>query len=368
MSAFLLAAHASAAVNRWTSQGPNLGETRVIALSASDPSTLYAGSLYAGVFRSDDRGVHWRDTNSPPTYALAVDPTTSATIYLGTRGSGILKSNDEGASWTGVEGLVTPFSRYISAIVVDGTAPDTLYAATLGGVYKSFDRGCTWQAMNTGLPLSEDTLYTETLVIDPSNPAILYLGTFSSGAYRSTDAGSSWSPISVGLAYLTVSSIAIDPSNPERLWAVNDYYFGDPGGGVGAVFETEDSGQSWSPASSGLPAAVMVTILVDPASPSTLWVSIPGSGVFRSDDGAASWTASSSGLSDLTRRRWRSCTDLRRGCSSVPGLPVSLAATTGAPPGSRAAMAWLRLAGSDSPRLPPRRVWSSRRDTVSAAP
>jgi len=171
-----------------------------------------------------------------------------------------------------------------------------VYATTLGGVFKSLDGGCSWNDINTGL---SGAGYTTTLAIDPTNPSNLYLGRFYDRIWRSVDGGESWSPVSEGLPYQTVTSIAIDPTNPDHLWVADVYYFEDVGGGVGAVYESEDAGQTWSPASNGLPTVILSTLVLDPQDPTKLWLSTESNGVFRTVDGAATWTAASAGLEVL---------------------------------------------------------------------
>ena len=192
------AAPASAGVNRWTSQGPDGGSAYAITVDPSNPSIVYAGTYFAGVFRSDDGGSHWRALNSGTSYiaTIALDPSRTATVYAA--GAGFFKSTDGGLSWVTLMDGVPPYGQIVADLAIDASAPDTIYAATLDGVYKSVDGGCTWAAMNAGLPESDGIFYTNSITIDPSNPSILYLGSNFIGAFKSLDAGVSWFSISVG--------------------------------------------------------------------------------------------------------------------------------------------------------------------------
>lgn len=306
--ALLLSVPATAGVNRWTSQGPYAGEVGAIGFSASNPSTVYLATRSSSVFRSDDAGASWRvaDTTLGFTsrYAslgpVAVDPTNSEIVYAGSYGAGVFKTTDGGRSWLSTGGVSTFYGSFIEAIGIDPSAPDVVYAATLDGVWKSEDAGCSWNPMNVGLPISNDNFYTQTIAVDPSDPSVLYLGTLFQGMYRSNDGAASWSPASNGLPYPTISSIAIDPANPSRIFAVNTHFIIDLGGGDGTIVESQDSGQSWQPAGTGLPNGLYVQVVLDPASPASLWTTLPGTGVFRSADGGATWMPSSGGLDDLS--------------------------------------------------------------------
>jgi photosystem II stability/assembly factor-like uncharacterized protein len=77
-----------------------------------------------------------------PIRSLAIDPRTPSTLYAGTTRAAVFKSTDSGASWSAAGGL--PVSASVQVLAIDPATPDTLYAAMLGGVFKSTDAGGTW--------------------------------------------------------------------------------------------------------------------------------------------------------------------------------------------------------------------------------
>jgi hypothetical protein len=82
-----------------------------------------------------------------------------------------------------------PYGGTIIAVAVDPTNPNIVYAGTFGaGVYKSIDGGQIWSSS------SEDIANLEiySLAIDPKNPLILYAGTYGNQVYKSTDGGNTW--------------------------------------------------------------------------------------------------------------------------------------------------------------------------------
>ncbi|KAF0218425.1 MAG: hypothetical protein FD174_2886 [Geobacteraceae bacterium] len=85
-----------------------------------------------------------------------------------------------------------------------------------------------------------------------------------------------------------VLSLAIDPVSPSTVYAGTD------GNGV---FKSTDSGGSWSPANAGIPNQTVYSLAMDPASPATLYAGTNG-GLFKSNDGGLSWNPASSGLTD----------------------------------------------------------------------
>jgi photosystem II stability/assembly factor-like uncharacterized protein len=76
-------------------------------------------------------------------------------------------------------------------LLLDPSNPSVIYAeAELDGLYKSTNRGQSWKRIDDGLP----DLSTRALVIDPTDSMTLYVGTFKRGIFKSTNGGESWQP------------------------------------------------------------------------------------------------------------------------------------------------------------------------------
>ena len=95
----LLAGHARAGINQWTSYGPAGGSVTALAIDPTATATLYAGIIGGGVYKSTDGGQHWTAINTGLTNthvtALAIDPQTPTTLYAGTGGSGVFAIEQE---------------------------------------------------------------------------------------------------------------------------------------------------------------------------------------------------------------------------------------------------------------------------------
>src|SRR5262249_21789660 len=137
----------------------------------------------------------------------------------------------------------------------------------------------------------------------------LYAGVEEAGLFVSRDGGVSWKEVSSLTAHPTRSdwwpgggglclhTILVDPTNPARMWI-----------GISAVgvFRTEDSGETWQVRNKGLPKVAtgmkdqdvgrcVHKIVLDPKDSNTLYLQFHG-GVFKSTDGADSWQAIENGL------------------------------------------------------------------------
>lgn len=135
-----------------------------------------------------------------------------------------------------------------------------------------------------------------TVVEDPNNSNILYVGTPAGGCWKSTDAGATWQVLTDQLQSLGVSAIAIDYTNSDIIYLGT----GDDDGGdtysIGLIKST-DGGATWqniSPQTSSLFGTRMYRIILHPADPQTVLVA-SSSGCFKSTNGGINWTRLRSG-------------------------------------------------------------------------
>src|SRR5262249_17108706 len=145
-------------------------------------------------------------------------------------GDGVHKSTDGGKTWKNV-GLKD--SHHIGRIVIHPTNPDIVYVAALGhlwgpnkerGLYKTEDGGKPWKASND---LDDNTGFID-VAIDPGNPDILYAAAYQvrrdafsggnpetqigphAGLYKTTDAGKTWARMTRGLPSGTYGRCGLD--------------------------------------------------------------------------------------------------------------------------------------------------------------
>ncbi len=132
---------------------------------------------------------------------------------------------------------------------------------------------------------------TRALVFHPQNANILYAGGVAGGVWKSTDGGASWRALDDLMANLAVTSLALDPSNPQVLYAGTGegFFSGDIVRGAG-IFRSTDGGEHWERlASTDNPSFHYVNdIVVSPHSGSRLYAAT-FTGVWRSLDAGRSW-------------------------------------------------------------------------------
>ncbi|PLR95962.1 WD40/YVTN/BNR-like repeat-containing protein [Bacillus sp. T33-2] len=201
-------------------------------------------------------------------------------------------------------------------VAVDPKQHDTIYiAAASGGVWKSTDAGNTFetawdddnsQAMGALAVSSEGTLFAGTGEANPGGGSIVYGGT---GIFKSTDGGMNWVPTGLKESG-SIGRIAIDPVNPNRIYvAATGPLFHD--GGERGLYRSTDGGKTWDLVLEGENATTgAVDIAIDPNNPETLYAAMwdrirypnkrqyggEGSAIYRSKDGGDSWTKLKEGL------------------------------------------------------------------------
>ena len=307
----------------WRMIGPYRGgRVTAVAGHADQPYVYYMGVTGGGVWKTTDGGMTWFPITDSTRMAgsigaIAVAPSDPNVVYVGTGespprgnvspGNGMYRSTDGGGSWTAV-GL--PDAGQIAKIVVHPTNPDLVYVAVLGhifgpseqrGVFRSTDGGKTWSKL----------LYRDAnsgaidLVIDPTNPRILYAALWQtrrfpwgfesggpgSGIFKSTDGGDHWTEITRnrGLPDSGVVGkvgIAVSPADHERVWAIVEHQHG-------GVFRSDNGGETWQQVNDERRlrqrAWYYTEIYADPHDPETMYVL--NTGFYRSVDGGRTYSS-----------------------------------------------------------------------------
>ncbi len=235
-------------------------------------------------------------------FALAIDPSDASHIVAASAEARLLASKDEGRSWsvpTLPADAIPPMSLAFAP-----AAPSVVYAGMgsfdcknlLGedpagcngpgmGVLVSVDGGDSWQRP-AGTDL--DGKSVQALAVDPGDEDVLLAGTYSSGVYKTENRGTSWNPVGNGLPALPVLALAIHPLNTALVFA---------GLKGGAVYKSVDGGDTFVQSSAGLdPNALAYSVAVDPTDTQVVYVADAFSGIYVSTDTAATWQAINQGL------------------------------------------------------------------------
>ena len=198
-----------------------------------------------------------------------------------------------------------PVAGRVSTIAIHPRNPAVVYiGGAQGGVWKTENQGASW----TPLSDHECSLAMGSIAIDPVNPDIIYAGTgeqhFSADSYygcgvlRSLDGGATWEwdrqRASVFLhstrGGAKTSRVIIDPLTAGSSSSTTVLAATDFG-----LFRSTDSGRTWR----GVLGGVVTDLVMHPADPSILYAANRRDGVYKSTNGGRSWNRASGGIRDM---------------------------------------------------------------------
>jgi hypothetical protein len=327
-------------------------DTHALTFSA-DGSLLYIGDdggVWVGTTPSTS-GLSWSALNNPLALTqfykgFSISPASVNTTLGGTQDNGTQLYSGS-ANWTQVicgDGGATAINpvqpNIVFAECVSNSGP-TIFKSTSGGGAGTFVES------DTGITASDRSFFGETLVIDPSNPQVMYFGSYR--VYQTTNGAQSWSLISQDLTkagdggYISALAVApgsntsagstsqvvyattsdgnvwvtanaasgtgavwnkrttglpnrwvteVFPTNATTAYLSFSGFYGFNGDDLGHVFMTTNTGQSWtdvSPPGGSLPNIPVNDIVVDPQSPSMIYLATDV-GVLGSTDAGTTWT------------------------------------------------------------------------------
>ena len=281
-------------------QGTAHVDQHALWLDPLDASRVYLGN--DGGFYSLVGGIWQKSLGLPVSqfYAGTVATQNASKILGGTQDNGTLKTENGGLNWSlalggdGFHALVNPWNANI-------ILAEWQYCSDRTGFKRTTNNFTAYS--NTGGWVGTDRYNWNTpLVMSPNNASLLLAG--SQRVYRTTNGGTSWTPISGDLStnpvslvnYGTVTTVAI--SKPDSLLYL-------AGTDDGKVWRSQNAGGVWQDITAGLPALYVTRVVADPNDAQVIYVAHSGFGqdqhdprVFRSTDRGTTWTPISGNLPD----------------------------------------------------------------------
>lgn len=290
---------------------------------------LSAGSAYAQVTAENlTENLQWRNIGPSNMSGRITDIDALEDDYrfvvVASASGGVWKSTNAGTTWepifddygTASIGAVAIFQPDPDIIWVGTGEPNNRNSVAWGdGIYKTTDGGETFQ--NMGL---EDTHQISRVLTHPTDPDIVFVGAighlwgFSGdrGVFKTTDGGQNWERIFYVDEKTGCSDLVMDPTNPDILYAgmyqrVRQPWRYDGGSMSGGIFKSTDGGRTWNELTEGLPPGETgkIGLAVSRSNPRVIQAFVeaeqaergaeadpadPKSGVYRSEDGGSTWT------------------------------------------------------------------------------
>lgn len=233
-------------------------------------------------------------------------------MYVGTASGGLWKSTSGGIKWDPIFEKETTAS--IGAVAIQQSNPSVIWVGTGEGnprnslnggygIYKSLDAGKTWTLM--GL---EKTRHIHRVIVDPTNPDIVYAAAIGSpwgehperGVFKTTDGGKTWTKILYANNKTGAADLVMDPTNPNKLIAAlwehkRDPWFFKSGGEGSGLHITYDGGNTWKKVTEkeGFPKGDLgrIGVAIATNKPNIVYALVEAkkNALYRSDDGGFNW-------------------------------------------------------------------------------
>lgn len=261
----------------------------------ANPEMLEQGG--EGVLKSIDGGESWFNINKGlenlSVGFLEMHPTNPEILYAAT-GDGFFSQEQygyEGAIYKTVDGgenwllsLGTGLA-YFSVVTISKSNPDIVYAGHEGDFYRSDDAGESWlkhpkpdltpwgpPGISGGIPISA--------TVDPDNPDVVFVNSYSGGNYKSVDGAKTWINSSKGYSGARIHDVVVDPENPARIYS----------SGFSGPFFSLDGGDYWDGMQYGTHIANPVKLVINPSDNQNMITSNGGyAQLFRSKNGGMHW-------------------------------------------------------------------------------
>ena len=306
-------------LDSWTSRGPkidiasgNAPSVMQILYDRANSNIVYAGTDQ-GVYRSADGGESWEAHNQGlggygdlVISGIAQDPLDAATLIIGTWGYGVFRSTNSGDTWTRLTDPLatvqeqastgdTPEQPLVRAggpspVILPDPLPVDPQKPGLDGYLPTQNLVPPHRpASPDGLPNSLSWTPVRRVAINPADRNE-YFACISNGygLYHSTNAGATWSKISLGSG--SGYAYVFSPSNSQVRYAA----FSD------GLYRTTNGGSSWNLVGSNSISATPFSIAIHPTDPNIVMVGTLGGGLYRTIDGGNIWAKVSGTLFDTS--------------------------------------------------------------------
>ena len=281
----------------WASIGGKLATIQPyhISLHPTNRNIIFTGNQDNGTTRRTDSNV-WIEVGGGDGGYSAINYANPQIVYNSTTELSLGKSNNGGdtfaADITQVPKEMGEPTAFIAPVLMDPVNPEVIYGVT-NRVWRSANGAQTWAAISPALT-NTDTAFISNLAIARSDTSVIYTVASDGTVARSNPAGF----VKINRAPLPgryATSLAISPTDPNTVYVGFSGFNDTTPSTPGHVFKTINGGTNWTNVTTNLPDVPVNALAINPSQPNEVYAGTD-TGVFITLNGGTSWAKMNNGL------------------------------------------------------------------------
>ena len=272
----------------WTTvnNGLSIGQMYRLGVSTTNPAKVITGWQDNG---TNYLNTTWKRVVGGDGMDCMIDYTNDNIMYASLPNGSLQVSTDGGANFNNISNSINnqDSGAWVTPMAMHPTVPTTIFAGYTN-IWKSTNKGNSWIKISN----INNTSQFKTLVVAPSNGNYIYAGT-DHNIYRTTNGGTNWGMISLGLPGNTYTGIAVSATDPNVVWVTMSGYTSGQ-----KVYATRDGGTTWTNISGTLPNVPANCIAFDKQANEALYVGMDV-GIYYTDSTMSDWVIYNNGLPNV---------------------------------------------------------------------
>lgn len=287
----------------WRNMGlTNVGAFSKVYVHPKNSNLVYAGTVQQskGFYRSTDAGATWQKMYDANITDVTINPEDENQVYIAINATGIMFSSDKGNSWearnnglpsepfTRISVQLAPNNHSLLYALIPVTTMDGSNAVEIAHIFRSVNAGQSWTLVYKGTSsfFNNQGFYDNYIAVHPKLPEFVMAGGID--VFKATN-GSKFVNVTYGYqggnVHVDQHCLAFSPFNNAVMYAGND----------GGIYKTTDAGTNWTPVNNGLEVTQFYAMAVDNFAENRNFGGTQDNGTLGNHKEPANWTSVAGG-------------------------------------------------------------------------
>jgi hypothetical protein len=271
----------------WTDLTNGMAISQLYRASAAQTDTKVIAGLQDNGTKLRSTTGTWSDEIGGDGMDCAIDPSNASYMYGTLYYGDIQRSTNGGTSWTSITPPTGTDGAWVSPVLLDPVNPATIYLGYTD-LMKSTDRGTTWSKITSG---QTGGSFISNIAVALSDPSVIYIS-WGTALAKTINGGTTWNTLTTPISS-PISSLLVDPANANNLYVTYSNFT------AGAkVYFSNNGGSSWTNISGTLPNIPANKIIYQTGSNGALYLGMDV-GIYYRDNSQTDWSLYNSGLPNV---------------------------------------------------------------------